>query len=259
MTAPGHGPAGGRGRDSGDLAADPARDPGVDPARDAARDAGTAVDPAGRMTLAHRYLRGGDDEPTLLLLHGTGGDENDLVPLGRALADGAHLLSPRGQVRENGAPRWFRRLAEGVFDTDDLIARAHELADFVDEAIRVYGLDPTRLTAVGFSNGANIAVATMLLRPETIRAGMLLAPMVPLRPARSPDLSHAAVFIGAGRRDPIAAPEGVEELAGLLADSGARVEVHWHQGGHEIRPETVTAAHAWLRKVRAATATDPLP
>lgn len=199
------------------------------------------------------------DAPTLLLLHGTGGDEHDLLPLGRVLAPDAHLLSPRGQVRENGAPRWFRRLAEGVFDVDDLIARTHELADFLAAATQRYGLDPARVVAVGFSNGANIASSTLLLRPHLLRAAILLAPMVPLWPRDRVDLSGVAVFIGAGRADPIAPPEDAEALAGLFTDLGAGVELHWHRGGHEVGPTTVNAAAGWLRKLRAATATDPLP
>jgi phospholipase/carboxylesterase len=209
-----------------------------------------------------------DDDPlTLLLLHGTGADEHDLLPLGRLLAPTARRLSPRGKVVERGMPRWFRRHAEGVFDTDDLIARTHELADLLPSAADVYGFDTRHLVAVGFSNGANVAASTLLLRPEALRAAVLFSPMVPLRPgqlpgARLPDLSTSAVFIGSGRRDPICPPEEAEELAAILSDAGAAVEVVWHDGGHELRRPVVDAATTWLTDLRHATgseAGDPLP
>lgn len=202
------------------------------------------------------------DAPTLLLLHGTGGDEHDLVPLGRLLAPEAGLLSPRGPVSENGMPRFFRRLAEGVFDLDDLVARAAELADFVEQAAGRYDLDPTRIIAVGFSNGANIAAAVMLLHPAVLRGGLLFAPMVPIVPDEVPDLSGVGVFIGAGRADPIAPAEQAERLATLLADAGAAVEVAWHPGGHQLDRGQADKGRGWLTKFLAATATDgarPLP
>jgi predicted esterase len=199
------------------------------------------------------------DAPTLLLLHGTGGDERDLVGLGRLLDPGAALLSPRGKVLEGDMPRWFRRHREGVFDIDDLIARTHELADFTLAAVDRYDLDTTSIIAVGFSNGANIASATLLLRPEILRAAVLLAPMVPLEPDDEVDLSGVGVFIGAGRVDPMAPPEQAEALAELLTERGAAVEVDWHAGGHGVDQSTVRAATVWLGKLRAAMAADPLP
>lgn len=217
----------------------------------------------GELGLVHRFEPAEStevaDAATLLLLHGTGADENDLRPLGRALAPDANLLSPRGQVREHGAPRWFRRLAEGMFDVEDLMRRTHELADFVAAAAQTYGFDRRRIIAVGFSNGANIASSMLMLRPQELRAAVLLAPMVPLRPRTRVDLSETAVFIGAGRADPIASAREAEALASLLTEYGASVELHWHPGGHEVRPTTLSAAANWLRKLRAATATDPLP
>lgn len=197
--------------------------------------------------------------PTLLLLHGTGGDERDLLEVGRALDPSAALLSPRGRVSEAGMLRWFRRHAEGVFDTEDLIARTHELADFTRAATADHGIDGTGLIAVGFSNGANIAAAMLMLRPEVLRAAVLLAPMVPLEPSAAVDLSEVAVFIGAGRSDPVAPADQAEVLATMLTDRGAAVELHWHDGGHGIDPSTLRAAMAWLSKVRAAIAADPLP
>jgi phospholipase/carboxylesterase len=209
-----------------------------------------------------------DDDPvTLLLLHGTGADEHDLLPLGRMLSPTARLLSPRGKVVEQGMPRWFRRHAEGLFDTEDLIARTDELADALPAAASTYGFDRTRLIAAGFSNGANIAAATLLLRPETFRAALLFAPMVPLRTDQLPsgglpDLSTTAVFLSAGRRDPICPPEQAEELAVMLHDAGAAVELAWHDGGHELTRPIADAARSWLGDLRHATASevgDPLP
>lgn len=183
---------------------------------------------------------------TLLLLHGTGGDENDLLPLGRMLAPDANLLSPRGKVSENGMPRFFRRLSEGVFDIPDLIARTHELADFIQAATVAYGLDAARITAVGFSNGANIAAALLLLRPGVLKAAVLLHAMVPLVPETMPDLAGTRVFLGAGRQDPIAPPAETERLAALLRRAGAAVTIHWQPGGHSLTREEALAAAAWL-------------
>jgi phospholipase/carboxylesterase len=209
-----------------------------------------------------------DGDPlTLLLLHGTGATEHDLLPLGRLLAPTARRLSPRGKVLEQGMPRWFRRHAEGVFDTEDLIVRTHELADLVPAAADAYGFDPAHVVAAGFSNGANIAGATLLLRPGVLRAALLFAPMVPLRPSelpdgRLPDLSTTAVFLSVGRRDPICPPEEAEELATMLTDAGAAVELAWHDGGHELTRPIAERATGWLTDLRHATAMevgDPLP
>lgn len=184
--------------------------------------------------------------PTLLLLHGTGGDEHDLLPLADLLAPGTAVLSPRGNVLERGMPRFFRRLAEGVFDTEDVIRRAGELAQFVTEQSAARGFDPARVWAVGFSNGANIAAAVMLLHPEIIAGAVLLAPMVPLEPATLPTLAGRPVFLGAGRQDPIAPAAQPEALAALLRRAGAEVTLDWHPGGHQLVPQTVQAARAWL-------------
>lgn len=186
---------------------------------------------------------------TLLLLHGTGGDEEDLVPLGRALVLGAGLLSPRGQVLERGMPRFFRRVAEGVFDQEDLARRTGELAEFITAAATTYGLDRDGIVAVGFSNGANIAASVLLRRPGLLRAAVLLSPMVPFEPDAPPDLSGIPVFIGAGRGDPIAPPAQSERLAELLRRFGADVALHWEPGGHSIADGEVTAARVWLERV----------
>jgi predicted esterase len=184
---------------------------------------------------------------TLLMLHGTGGDEHDLLPLGRALLPGAGMLSPRGKVLENGMPRFFRRLAEGVFDQQDLARRTDELGTFIDEASTQYGFDRTRLVAVGFSNGANIAASLLLKRGAVLRGAVLLSPMLPFEPERVPDLKSAAVFIGAGRRDPIVATSQVDALAASLERGGAAVSLHWHNGGHTITNDELEAAQQWIR------------
>lgn len=154
--------------------------------------------------------------PILLLLHGTGGNEHDLLDLGRTLFPGAALLSPRGQVRENSMPRFFRRLAEGVFDLEDLQRRTHELADFVAAAARRYGFDPRRVVAAGYSNGANIAASIMLLRPEILAGALLFHAMVPLIPETLPSMHGVPVFMAAGRTDPLIPAQQTEELARLL-------------------------------------------
>jgi len=184
---------------------------------------------------------------TLLLLHGTGGNENDLLPVGRAVAPDAALLSPRGRVLENGMPRFFRRLAEGVFDQEDLVARTHELADFVADAAKRHGFDPAHVVAVGFSNGANIAASMMLLRPEVLAGAVLLRPMVPFEPKTPPDLRGRRALVAAGKADPIVRPEQSERLAVILREAGADVTLHWSPGGHMLDRADLAAAAAWWR------------
>ena len=187
--------------------------------------------------------------PTLLLLHGTGGDENDLLPLGQALVPGAALLSPRGKVLENGMPRFFRRLAMGVFDEQDLRFRTQELAEFVRAAADQYGFDPGNIVAVGYSNGANIAGSMLLLYPQSLRAAVLLSPMLPLEAEQMPNLKSVAIFVAAGRADPIVAPENTKQLVSLLEQAGADVTEHWHQGGHELTQSVIDTAHHWLARL----------
>lgn len=182
----------------------------------------------------------------LLLLPGTGGDEDDLVPLGRALAPGWALLSPRGKVLEGGAPRFFRRLAEGVFDHEDLVARTHELAAFVEGAAGEYGLDPGRIVAVGFSNGANIAASLLLLHPGLLAGAVLLRAMVPFEPDPLPDLTGTRVLLATGARDPLVRPENSRRLADLLARAGAGVDVHVEAAGHGLTQGDLEAARRWL-------------
>jgi len=196
----------------------------------------------------HQFIPGqADDAPTLLLLHGTGGDEHDLLDLGRALYPQAALLSPRGQVLENGMPRFFRRLAEGVFDLDDLRQRTHDLAAFVAEASATYGFDPQRVITVGYSNGANIAASLLLLRPEVLARAVLFHAMVPIVPEELPDLRGVPVFLGAGQFDALIPPQQTEQLARLLQQAGADVTLHWERGSHALNQSEVHAATAWLR------------
>jgi predicted esterase len=201
----------------------------------------------------HRFVPGTRPGATpLLLLHGTGGDENDLLPLGQALAPGAPLLSPRGQVLENGMPRFFRRHSEGVFDVDDLRARAGGLAEFVTRARNRYQLSEVPPLAVGFSNGANIAAALLLLHPGTLSGGVLLRPMVPLVPDPLPDLHDVRVLIAAGRQDPIVRPEQSQELVELLEKAGAEVSLQWTSAGHNLSREDLQAGERWLASATAA-------
>jgi predicted esterase/catechol 2,3-dioxygenase-like lactoylglutathione lyase family enzyme len=186
---------------------------------------------------------------TLLLLHGTGGDENDMIPLGRALLPGAGILSPRGKVLEHGAARFFRRLAAGVFDQEDLALRTEELSDFVEAAERNYGLDPQGMVAVGFSNGANIAASMLLRRPGVLRGAVLLSPMVPFEPESLPKIAGTSVFIGAGKSDPMVKAGEVERLAELLRATGADVAVHWEAGGHTVSEGELQAAREWIARL----------
>ena len=195
---------------------------------------------------AYRFIPGTGDR-TLLLLHGTGGNENDLLPLGRAIDPEASLLSPRGKVLENRMPRFFRRLAEGVFDLEDLKNRTHELADFVAAAAKHYKIDIKHIIAVGYSNGANIAASLLLLRPEILSAAILFRAMVPLIPETEPDLDSVRVWIGAGSNDPIVPASETKELAELLRGAGAEVTIRFFEGGHQLTQQDIHAAHEWLR------------
>jgi predicted esterase len=196
----------------------------------------------------HRYDPPKDhkQDVTLLLLHGTGGDEHALDGLGRMLLPGAGRLSPRGNVLENGMPRFFRRFAEGVLDVDDLKRRADELATFIHQASQRYGFDEQQVIAAGFSNGANIAAGLLLLRPAVLQAAILLHPMVPFVPGSLPDLRNKPVFIGAGRADPLVPGAETEQLAEIFRQAGASVAMFWQNGGHNVSLEEVKAAKEWL-------------
>ena len=195
---------------------------------------------------AHVWVPG-TDGPPLLLLHGTGGDENDLLPLRAHLAPDAPVLSVRGTALENGMPRFFRRLREGVFDEDDLRARVDELAEFLAAAEHAYGVDPGAWTAVGFSNGANIASALLLRRPQSLAAAVLLAAMVPFREPAPADLTGKRVAVANGRRDPMATAEHTATLVDQLRERGADVTVLRHDGGHTIDPAQLPGIAAFIR------------
>ena len=187
---------------------------------------------------------------TLLLLHGTGGNENDLLPLGNELWPGAALLGVRGKVLENGMPRFFRRFAEGVFDVKDLKSRTEELAHFIDAASERYDFSKKKLMVVGYSNGANIGASLILLHPHYMAAAVLFRAMIPFVPDLIRDFSQLSVFIGPGRLDPIVPSGQVEELGALFESGGADLTISWTQGGHELGEDDIRAAKAWLSRAR---------
>jgi len=204
------------------------------------------------LTYEHRFEPGTEPAaPPLLLLHGTGGDENDLIPIAQKLSPGSALLSPRGDVLEHGQPRFFRRFAEGVFDLADVQKRTHALADFIAAAARRHGFAPARLIALGFSNGANIAASLLLLRPESLAGAILLRPMVVLQPARLPDLKGKAVLISSGTVDPIVPNDHPVRLAKMLRGAGAAVTLHTHAAGHGLAPADFAAAGKFLAGMAA--------
>ncbi|MFL4993209.1 MAG: alpha/beta hydrolase [Microvirga sp.] len=197
------------------------------------------------LSFIHRYEPATDPKrPPLLLLHGTGGDENDLLGLGRMISPGSALLSPRGKILENGMPRFFRRLAEGVFDEEDVRFRANELADFVAEARRAYGLEAP--VAVGFSNGANIAAAMLMLRPEALAGAALLRAMVPLSSAPRVDLAGKRVLMISGTMDPIIPADNSNRLAASLSASGAEVQHQMLPTGHNLSQTDLSLLVKWF-------------
>jgi len=197
------------------------------------------------LDFVHEFVPG-SSKRTLLLLHGTGGNEHDLIPLGREIDPAAAILSPRGKVLENGMPRFFRRLAEGIFDEEDLKRRTHELADFVGAAAQHYEFVADKIVAVGYSNGANIAASFLLLRPETLRTAILFRAMVPLVPENLPDLSSARVWIGAGNQDPIIPTSETQRLVELLRGARAEVTIRFVNAGHGLTNAEVETASLWL-------------
>ncbi|HTZ68234.1 MAG TPA: alpha/beta hydrolase [Roseiarcus sp.] len=205
---------------------------------------------APKFAYIHRFEPGADpSRPLVLLLHGTGGDETDLLPIGREIAPGAALLSPRGNVLEGDMPRFFRRIREGLFDEDDVRRRAGQLADFVAEARRAYGL--AQPLALGYSNGANIAAAVLLLHPKTLAGAILLRAMAPLAEPPRPDLSGVPVLILSGLSDPIATRATAEKLAAALAAAGARVEREQLPAGHGLTQADVAKAKAFYAREAA--------
>ncbi len=199
----------------------------------------------------HRFVPGEESADTLLVLHGTGGNENDLIGIGQAIAPSATILSPRGNVLENGAPRFFKRLAEGVFDPKEVRSRAEELARFIRAAAITYRLDPSRIFAFGYSNGANVASTVMLVEPGVIQGSILFRPMVVYEPPDKADLSGSSIFISAGRLDPIVPADSVEQLAEIFRSGNADVTLKWQISGHSLVPSEVREAADWFALQRA--------
>lgn len=195
----------------------------------------------------YRFVPRAGASETLLLLHGTGADENDLLPLGERVAPDANLLSPRGKVLENGMPRFFRRIAEGVLDVEDLKRRASELADFVAAASKEHGFDARRVTALGYSNGANAALGMLFERPDSLARAVLMRAMLAYEPPVGLDLRGKRVLLLAGAADPYSRAPTTDRLADLLAARGAQVEKSYARAGHELSNEDVTIATRWMR------------
>ncbi|WLR49504.1 alpha/beta hydrolase [Halobacillus litoralis] len=189
----------------------------------------------------------GKSERTLLLLHGTGGTEQDLLPIAKMIDPDASILSVRGNVSENGMPRFFKRLREGVFDEEDLIERTDELNEFLDEASKEYGFDRNHIIAAGYSNGANIAGSLLFHYKDSLRGALLFHPMVPRRGIELPDQSGLPVFIGAGENDPICPAQETKDLEELLTKAGANVTVHWERMGHQLTENEVKTAADWYK------------
>jgi len=199
--------------------------------------------------MKHIFQKGKNPaKPTLLLLHGTGGNELDLLPLAGMIDDEASVLSVRGNVLENGMPRFFRRLAEGVFDEEDLVFRTQELNEFLDGAALKYEFDRNNIIAIGYSNGANIAASLLFHYQHALKAAILHHPMVPRR-IELPDLTGTKVFIAAGTNDPICSPLESNELQALLQDANASVELHWENRGHQLTREEVEEAAKWYKGI----------
>lgn len=200
--------------------------------------------------MKHIFQKGtNSDKPTLLLLHGTGGTEQDLLPLAEMIDKEANILSVRGNVLENGMPRFFKRLAEGVFDEEDLIFRTKELNEFLDEAAEKYGFARNNIIAIGYSNGANIAASLMFHFQDALRGASLHHPMVPRRGMTLPDLASKKVFISAGTNDPICPAQEPEDLKSLLENAGADVTLHWEDKGHQLTFSEVRAATDWYHNL----------
>jgi predicted esterase len=204
------------------------------------------------MNFIHRFEPGTKKNPTLLLLHGTGGNETDLIQFGRAIAPGSNLLSPRGKVLENGVPRFFRRFAHGSFDLQDLKFRAEELLGFIEASAKKYDFDPESVIAMGYSNGANIAATLLLLHEHSLAGAILFRPMMPLVPEKAPDLSRCQILVCAGDYDSMIDPAKTSELISFFETAHAKVSVHHHPGGHELGRDDFEAAQSWLLQWSAA-------
>lgn len=201
----------------------------------------------------HRFIpassKARQTDLTLLLLHGTGGNEEDLIPLGKELASNASILSVRGKVLENGMPRFFRRIKEGVFDLDDLNLRTNELADFILNSSSIYEFDPERIIAIGFSNGANIGASLLLGRPEVLTGAILFRAMVPFIPKVLPDLSKKLILLSEGLHDPIVSKGEAENLLRLFTKARADATLEWQDSGHILVQQDIVASRRWLERI----------
>ncbi|WP_067839962.1 alpha/beta hydrolase [Amphibacillus sediminis] len=197
--------------------------------------------------MKHIFIEGKDSQNTLLLLHGTGGTERDLLPIAEMIDPEANILAVRGNILENGMPRFFKRLSEGVFDQADLIKQTKTLNTFLNEASVQYQFDRQNIVAVGYSNGANIAASLLFHYSKPLRAAILHHPMVPRRDIKLPDQTGLPVFIGAGKNDPLCPQRESVELAHLLLGSGAKVSLHWEMNGHQLSRTEIMAAHEWYQ------------
>lgn len=198
--------------------------------------------------MIHIFEQGKKDAPTLLLLHGTGGNEHSLLTIAKSIVPDASILSVRGEVLENGMPRFFRRLAEGVFDEEDLIYRTKQLHQFLDDCAVQYGFDRENVIAIGYSNGANIAASLLFHHVNSLKGAILFHPMVPRRGIELPSLQSVQVFIGAGKNDPLCPLEESVDLSNLLQEAGASVELHWENNGHQLSFTEIETAANWLKR-----------
>ena len=200
----------------------------------------------------HRFIpansKAKQTDLTILLLHGTGGNEEDLIPLGKELASNASILSVRGKVLENGMPRFFRRIKEGVFDLEDLNLRTNELADFILNSSSIYEFDLERIIAVGFSNGANIGASLLLRRPEILTGAILFRAMVPFIPKVLPDLSKKLILLSEGLHDPIVSKGEAENLLRLFTKARADATLEWQDSGHTLVQEDIVTSRRWLER-----------
>jgi phospholipase/carboxylesterase len=199
--------------------------------------------------MKHLYRKGSKSSSvTFLLLHGTGGTEYDLLPIAHRISSASNVLSVRGEVQENGKPRFFRRFAEGVFDEEDLLFRTEELNGFIDQAANRYEFDRQNVVAIGYSNGANIAGSLLFHCKNSLKGAILFHPMVPRRGVLLPDLSQTPIFIGAGTNDFISPASETEELLARLEGAGASVEVHWEHAGHQLTFTEIDEAANWYKE-----------
>ncbi|MEQ1771152.1 MAG: alpha/beta hydrolase [Devosia sp.] len=195
-------------------------------------------------TSSFAETRSSPGSPLLLLFHGTGGDEHQFMGVGQQLLPGAHLIAPRGDVSENGALRYFRRKAEGVFDMDDLARATDKMAGFIQTTVDA--MQPGMVAAMGYSNGANILASILFAHPALIDRAVLMHPLIPFAPAPQPGLAGMKVLVTAGRRDPIGPAATTEALIDWFTAQGAEVTPLWHDGGHELRQEEMLAARDFL-------------